>query len=61
MNNNYNFSDFAGLSLTANNELDHYGSQKQSRQVSIDSQESPAEKRIDNMLLSHNKYHVYCE
>lgn len=61
MNNNYNYSDFAGLSLTANNELDYYGSQKQSRQVSIDSQESPTEKRIENMLLNHNKYHVYCE
>lgn len=24
-------------------------------------QESPTEKRIENMLLSHSKYYVFCE
>ena len=61
MNNSYNYSDFDGVSLTANNELDHYSSQLELQQVSTYSQESATEKRIEQMLLSHSKYYVYCE
>jgi len=61
MNDNYNYSDFAGINLTANNESQHHGSQQELRQVSSSSQESATVKRIENMLLSHNKYYVYCE
>ncbi len=61
MSNNYNTSDFVGMSLTANNELEPYDSQLELQQVSTHSQESPTEIRIEHMLLSHSKYYVYCE
>ena len=61
MNNSYNYSDFEGVNLTANNELDHYSSQLELQQVSTHSQESATEKHIEQMLLSHSKYYVYCE
>ncbi len=61
MSNNYNTSDFVGMSLTANNELEPYDSQLELQQVSTNSQESPTEIRIEHMLLSHSKYYVYCE
>ena len=61
MSNNYNSSDFVGMSLTANNELEPYDSQLELQQVSTHSQESPTEIRIEHMLLSHSKYYVYCE
>ena len=61
MSNNYNNSDFVGMSLTANNELEPYDSQLELQQVSTHSQESPTEIRIEHMLLSHSKYYVYCE
>ena len=61
MNNSYNYSDLDGVSLTANNELDHYSSQLELQQASTYSQESATEKRIEQMLLSHSKYYVYCE
>jgi hypothetical protein len=61
MSNNYNSSDYAGMSLNANNELEPYDSQLELQQVSSFSQESPTEKRIEHMLLSHSKYYVYCE
>ena len=61
MNDNYNCSDFAGMSLTGNNELEPYGSQLELKQVSTYSQETATEKRIEHMLLSHSKYYIYCE
>ena len=61
MSNNYNSSDFVGMSLTANNELEPYDSQLELQQVSTYSQESSTEKHIEHMLLSHSKYYVYCE
>lgn len=61
MSNNYNTSDFVGMSLTANNELEPYDSQLELQQVSTYSQESPTEIRIEHMLLNHSKYYVYCE
>ncbi len=61
MNNSYKFSDFDGVSLNANNELDNYSSQLELQQVSTYVQESATEQRIEHMLLSHSKYYVYCE
>jgi hypothetical protein len=61
MNNSYNYSDFDGISLNANNELDHYRPQLELQQVSTYAQESATEQRIEHMLLSHSKYYVYCE
>ncbi len=61
MSNNYNTSDFVGMSLTANNELEPYDSQLELQQVSTYSQESQTEIRIEHMLLNHSKYYVYCE
>ncbi len=61
MNSNYNFSDFSGIHLTANNESQRYDQQLEQQQVSTQSIDSPEEKRIEAMLLSHSKYHIYCE
>ena len=61
MNNTYNYSDFSGATLTANNEPEYYRSKPELQQVSAHAQESPSEKRIEDMLLSHSKYYVYCE
>jgi hypothetical protein len=61
MNSNYNFSDFSGIRLTANNESQRYDQQLQQQQVSTQAIESAEEKRIEAMLLSHSKYHIYCE
>ncbi|MCW8941749.1 MAG: hypothetical protein OQK93_01085 [Gammaproteobacteria bacterium] len=61
MNSNYNYSDFSGIHLTANNETQRYDQQRELKQVSKQSYESQEEKRIEAMLLSHSKYHIYCE
>jgi hypothetical protein len=65
MNSNYNYSDFAGIRLTANNELDHSNSpnspQQKREKVFTHSYETPTERQIEEMLLSHNKFYVYCE
>lgn len=61
MNNTYNYSDFSGVALTANNELDPYRSTPELQQVTTHAQESPNEKHIEDMLMSHSKYYVYCE
>jgi len=61
MNSNYNYSDFSGIHLTANNETQRYDQQRERKQVSTQSYESQEEKRIEAMLLSHSKYHIYCE
>ena len=61
MNSNYNYSDFSGIHLTANNETQRYDQQLELQQVSTQSIDSAEEKRIEAMLLGHSKYHIYCE
>ena len=71
MNSNYNYSDFTGMRLTANNELQRYEtrryeSRRDQEQLQLQPVATPAkhaddEKRIEAMLLSHSKYHIYCE
>ena len=61
MNSNYNYSDFSGIHLTANNESQRYDQRQQLQQVSTQAFESQEEKRIEAMLLSHSKDHIYCE
>lgn len=61
MNNSYNYSDFIGMGLTANNEVDHYSTQPELQQVSTQPKESSADKHIEEMLLNHSRYHIYCE
>jgi len=61
MNNSYNYSDFSGISLTSNNELEYQRSQPELQQRSTHTAGSSIEKRIENMLLSHNKFYIYCE
>jgi hypothetical protein len=61
MNNNYNYSDFDGIRLTANNELAQNGTRQKSEQLRTHSYETPSEKQIEEMLLRHNKFYVYCE
>lgn len=61
MNNSYNYADFAGISLSSNNELEHSRPQPELQQVSSYSSESSADRHIEDMLLSHSRYYVYCE
>lgn len=61
MNNTYNYSDFNGVVLTANNELEPYRAEPQLQQVTTHAQETPYEKHIEDMLLNHSRYYVYCE
>lgn len=61
MNRNYNYSDFGGIDMTASNKLKHYKSAQKIQQKSMSSNQSDIEKRIEDMLLSHNRYYVYCE
>ena len=61
MNRKYNYSDFVGMDMTSSNRLKHYKSAQKTSQMSLPSYESATEKRIEDMLLSHNRYHVYCE
>ncbi len=61
MNSNYNYSGFSGVPLTANNESQRYDQQLELQQVTTQSKELEEEKRIEAMLLSHSKYHIYCE
>lgn len=61
MNSKYNLSDFVGMNMTASNDKRHYSSQYNTQQASMSSDESVTEKRIEDMLLSHSRYYVYCE
>jgi len=61
MNTNYNYSDFSELNLTSNNDSQRYEKQLELRQIPSHAEESNEEKHIIEMLLSHSKYHVYCE
>ncbi len=61
MNNSYNYADFIGMSLTTSGESEAYGYQQELQQQSYSSQETPAERNIENMLFNHHKYHIYCE
>ena len=61
MNNSYNYADFAGVSLTSNNELEYQRTQPELQLRSTHTADTSIEKRIENMLLSHNKFYIYCE
>lgn len=60
MNNKHNYADFVGMSLTSNDEFEPYGYEPE-LQLATYEFETPQEKRIENMLLNHSKYHIYCE
>ena len=62
MNKSYYDENSVAMRLTSSNQLELTRSQHdmQLQQVSY-SQESPAEKRIENMLLSHSRYYVFYE
>jgi len=62
MSKSYYDKNFVEMNLASRNQLEITCSQQemQLQQVSY-SQESPTEKRIENMLLSHSKYYVFCE
>lgn len=61
MNNSYNYADFIGMSLASEDEFESSGYQRELQTVAVCSQETAAEKHIENMLFSHHKYHIYCE
>lgn len=60
MNNSHNYADFVGMSLTSAEEFEPYGYQQEAG-LSISTEESATELRIENMLLNHSKYYIYCE
>jgi len=61
MNNTINYADFIEMSVTSDEEFEPYGYSSELETGSSNTYESANEKRIENMLLSHSKYHVYCE
>lgn len=60
MNNSHNYADFIGMSLTSTEEFEPYGYQQEASLMTY-SEESATELRIENMLLNHSKYYIYCE
>ena len=60
MNNSYNFSDFVGTSLLDDDEYDSYGHEA-GLQLYDNSRDPVFDINIENMLLNHSKYHIYCE
>jgi len=58
MNNNY--AIFVEKSLTTNDEFEPHGYQQEVQQVPTHSATS-SEDHIEQMLLKHSKYYVYCE
>jgi hypothetical protein len=60
MNSNYNYSDFSGIRLTANNESQHYDKQLDLQPVTTESVR-PQDEQYENMLFSDSRYYKYCE
>ena len=60
MNTSHNYADFIGMSITSNDDYEPYGYQ-QEVETAHDSDYGSMESRIENMLLNHSKYHIYCE
>lgn len=57
MNNSYNYAGFAGLNLSS----DEKSEPATFKTPPTDYQESASETRIEQMLLNHSKYYIYCE
>lgn len=60
MNSNYNYSDFSGIRLTANNESQQYDRQLDLEPVTTESVRAQDE-QYENMLFSDSRYYKYCE
>lgn len=60
MNNSYNLTDFIGMSITSSEEFEPYGYSSELEQADL-YEEHSREAKIENMLLSHSKYYIYCE
>ncbi len=58
MNNSYNYTDFVGMSVNSDDEFEPYGYPAENTQFVED---TSIEARIENMLLNHSKYYIYCE
>lgn len=61
MNSKHISSNFVGMNMAASNEQEYYGSQQNIPQVSVSSDESAVDRHIEDMLLSHSRYYIYCE
>jgi len=55
-----NNTDVAATGLSSKDEYETYDYRQELQQATY-TQESPSEKRIEEMLFSHSKYYVYCE
>lgn len=60
MNTSHNYADFIGMSITSNIDYEPSGNQ-QELEAPYEGEHSSMESRIENMLLNHSKYYVYCE
>ena len=60
MNNSYNYADFVGLDLKSDEAFEPYGYPPETSFHTY-SEENAKEQRIENMLLNHSKYYIYCE
>lgn len=59
MNTSYNYADFVSMSITSDDDYEPYGYQSDAEL--LEDGYTPAENRIENMLLNHSKYYIYCE
>lgn len=60
MNTSYNYADFIGMSITSTIDHEPVGHQPE-LEAPLEGEHSSMENRIENMLLNHSKYHIYCE
>ena len=61
MNNSYNYADFIGMNLKSDDHFETQAYQAELQPVATQSQDQTIDNRIENMLFSHHKYHIYCE
>jgi len=60
MNTSYNYADLMSMGIISNINYEPAGHQ-QKLDAPHESDHSSIENRIENMLLNHSKYYIYCE
>ena len=61
MNNSYNYADFVGMNIKSTEAMDTENYQNEAIQANAYTDDTSIETRIENMLLNHSKYYIYCE
>lgn len=61
MNDSRNYADFVGMKFSSADDSEPYDYQQETPLASSNTDEPYIETSIESMLLSHSKYHIYCE